>query len=157
MRPRASVVALLVAVGAAPLVAQETGAPVPVVAIQLDVYATALGFYAPPRGQVRWIETTPLDATEDRAPLVPGLRRALIARLGDRFLPWSEDAPGQGGRLRVSTIEPAGSGRYRLTVGYRHHTTYYDGPASAQTFLVGCNEGDCRILERGPAADSDGR
>lgn len=151
MRLYALVAALFVALGAAPLAAQEAGARVPAAAEQ-DVYAAALAFYTPPRGQVRWIEMTPLDAAGDRTPLDPGLRRALIARLGDRFLPWSEDARGQGGRLRVSAIEPAGPGRYRLAVGYRHHTKYFEGSASTQTFLVRCDEDACRILKRGPAA-----
>jgi hypothetical protein len=135
----------------APLAAQEAETPVSR-SIQLDVYATALAFYKPPRGQLRWIEAAPLGVERDRAPLDPGLVRTLIARLGDRFRPWSADATGRGGRLRLSAIEPAGRGRYGLSVGYRHHTEYYEGPVSAQRFLVGCDEAGCRILERGPAA-----
>lgn len=137
--------AALVVGTAAPLAAQDAAIPAEV---QLEVYATALEFYSPPRSQVRWIETTPLESGVP-APLDPGLRSALIARLGDRFLPWSENAPGQGGRLRVTPIEPAGPGRYRLGVGYRHRTPYFEGSASTQTFLVGCEAGACEILERG--------
>jgi hypothetical protein len=137
--------AALVVGTAAPLAAQDAAISAEV---QLEVYATALGFYSPPRNQVRWIETTPLEPGVP-APLDPGLRSALIARLGDRFLPWSENAPGQGGRLRVTPIEPAGPGRYRLGVGYRHRTPYFEGSVSTQTFLVGCEAGDCQILDRG--------
>lgn len=112
--------------------------------VELGVYATALEFYSPPRGQVRWLEST-------------ALRDGLIERLGDRFRPWVESAPGSGGRLAVSPIERAGPDCYRLTVGYRHHTPYFEGPESTQEFLVGCDRGQCRILARGPDATADGR
>lgn len=149
--------ALLLALAATPsaLFAQEATTPIPA-AVQLDVYAAALAFYDPPRNQVRWIETTPLESGAG-APLDPALQRALVARLGDRFHVWTEDAPGQGGRLRLSPIEPAGPGRWRLAVGYRHRTPYYEGSASTQRFLVGCEDGGCRILERGPGDGAERR
>lgn len=149
--------ALLLALAAAPsaLLAQKATTPIPA-GVQLDVYAAALAFYDPPRNQVRWIETTPIEPGVG-APLDPGLQRALIARLGERFLAWSEDAPGQGGRLRVSPIEPAGPGRWRLAVGYRHRTPYHEGSASTQEFLVGCANGACRILERGSSVGAERR
>jgi len=152
MRARVSAALLLVAAGTAPLAAQETGAPVPET-VRLDVYATALAFYSPPRGQVRWIEPAPLDAARGEAPLEREFVRALVARLGDRFLPGWEEQRGAGGRLRLSTIYPIGSsGRYRLAIGYRHHTEYHEGPASTQTFVVGCDRKGCQVLQRAPGA-----
>lgn len=157
MRAHSGTTAFLVALGAAslgpgPLAAQDDPIPADV---RLDVYSAALAFYDPPRNQVRWIETTPLEPG-GRAPLDSGLQRSLIARLGDRFLPWTESAGGQGGRLRLSAIEPAAPGRYRLAVGYRHRTPYFEGAASTQSFLVGCEDGACRILEREPGTAMDG-
>lgn len=133
---------LLAAISAATLTAQDALVPIPP-DVELEVYATALEFYSPPRGQVRWIESAVF-------------RVELIERLGDRFRPWVENAPGSGGRLRVSPIEGAGPGRYRLTVRYRHRTPYFEGPESAQAFLVGCDGPRCRILARGPDANADG-
>jgi hypothetical protein len=112
--------------------------------VELAVYATALEFYSPPRGQVRWLESM-------------AHRKELIERLGDRFRPRIEDAPGSGGRLMVSPIERAGADRYRLTVRYRHHTPYFEGPESSQELLVGCDDGQCRILARGPDASADAK
>lgn len=132
----------LVAVTAPPVAGQETALSPE---LELEVFATALEYYSPPRGQVRWIEV------ED-----PALQRALSARLGDRFLPWTEGARGAGGRLRISGIEIVEAGRYRVTVSYRHRTPYHEGPFSAQTFLVGCNGSGCRILARGPGRGEQG-
>ena len=129
---------------AAPSLAAQEAVPAIPAGIELEVYATALAFYSPLRGQVRWLEG-----------FEPGLRRALIARLGDRFLPWSEGARGSGGRLRVSPIEAAGPDRYRLTVEYRHRTPYFEGPASAQAFLVGCDGLRCAIVSRGGVGGED--
>ena len=141
-------VAWLLAASAATLLAQSTpansgarGAAIPA-AVEIEIYATALAFYSPPRGQVRWIESTEY-------------REELLERLGERFRSWVEDAPESGGRLRISPIEAAGRGRYRLTVRYRHHTPHFEGAESTQEFLVGCEGDACRILARGP--DADGR
>lgn len=130
---------LLTAASAATLPAQDS---IPSV-VELEIYATALEFYSPPRGQVRWLES-------------PVQREALIERLGDRFRPWVEGARGSGGRLTVSPIEVAGPDQYRLTVWYRHWTPYFEGPESSQEFLVGCDRAGCRILARGtdPSADT---
>jgi hypothetical protein len=137
------VVTLLAAAWAGPLAAQDAAAGIGL-DLEVEVYATALAFYSPPRDQVRWLES-----------FEPGLRRALIARLGDRFLPWSEGARGQGGRLRVSPIEAAGPDRYRLVVEYRHRTPYFEGPISAQAFLVRCDGLRCAILSRGGVGGED--
>jgi hypothetical protein len=131
---------LLTSMSAAKLAAQGSIPP----DVELEVYATALEFYSPPRGQVRWLES-------------PVHREALIERLGDRFRPWVENAPGSGGRLVVSPIEEAGPDRYRLTVRYRHRTPHFEGPESTQEFLVGCDGARCRILARGPDASADTR
>ena len=146
MSPRVVLAVLCLLASAATLPAQTTppnpgagGTPIPA-AVEIEVYATALAFYSPPRGQVRWIESTEY-------------RGELIERLGGRFRSWVEGAPGSGGRLRISPIEAAAPGRYRLTVRYRHHTPHFEGAESAQEFLVGCDGAACRILERAPAAD----
>lgn len=131
---------LLTCTSVATLAAQESIPP----DVELEVYATALEFYSPPRGQVRWIEST-------------AYRDALIERLGDRFRPWVENAQGSGGRLTVSPIEGAGPDRYRLSVRYRHRTPYFEGTESTQDFLVGCDRLRCRILARGPDASADTR
>jgi hypothetical protein len=112
--------------------------------LEREVLATALAFYSPPRNQVRWIQSN------DSA-----LQRTLLARLGERFLAWNEDARGEGGRLRVSPIQIVEPGRYRLTVAYTHRTPYHEGPTSTQSFLVGCDGSACLILARGPGGGED--
>ena len=133
---------VLIAVTAAPVPGQDTALSAE---LEREILATALAFYSPPRGQVRWIES------ED-----PALQPALVARLGERFLPWTEGARGPGGRLRFSPIEIVEPGRYRVSVSYRHRTPYHEGPLSTQTFLVGCDGSGCRILARGPGGAEHG-
>lgn len=150
---------LLVPWGGAPVVAQEPEAYVPD-DVQLEVYVTALAFYAPPPGQVRWLEATPLYEEQARPPFDYIFLRALIGRLGDGFRLGSRGENGQGGRLRLSAIRPLrpsavrplSSRLYRLAIGYRHHTEHQDGPASAQTFLVRCDAAGCRIVQMAPVA-----
>lgn len=114
--------------------------------LEREVLATALAFYSPPRNQVRWIES------DDSA-----LQGILLARLGERFIAWTEDARGEGGRLRVAPIEIVEPGRYRLTVAYSHRTRYHEGPTSTQSFLVGCDGSACQILARDPGGSEDAR
>ena len=152
MRATVATILLLLA-GFVPAYGQTTSAPSSPVAIA--VYTTALGFYDPPRGQRRWLESPMID--ESGGPtgvaLDPTLAADLLERLGDDFQPWTKSARGSGGRLAVSPIRGVAPDTFRVTVGYRHRTPHAEGPATFQSFLVGWDGEGWRILARGAAPE----
>ena len=153
MSATVATILLLLAAGLVPARAQTTSVPSNSVAVA--VYATALRFYDPPRGQRRWLESPMIDESgaPSDAALDPALAADLLERLGDDFRPWMKSARGSGGRVAVSPLRAVAPDAFRVTVGYRHRTPYAEGPATFQSFLVGRDGAGWRILARGPAPE----